>query len=245
MTEPYDVRDSYYPRYVSAFTSLDPARGPGGDERYWAWCDQHLWPSIRSVSKEEQVLELGCGDGATLEYLRRRGFTAARGVDISDEQIQLARLRHVPASVGDAFTVLQDLEREFAAILALDFIEHFTKAELAALLARIWTALKPGGTVLLRTPNGQGFLSGTVIYGDLTHLTILNPSSLSQALHVAGFVNVAITESTPVKQGYRGWARSIGWAVIRSTARLAYLVETGKHQFVWTENMVCVARRPP
>ena len=129
-------------------------------------------------------------------------------------------------------------------ILALDFLEHFSRNELAALLSKIRLALKPEGLLVLRTPNGQGLFSGVVAYGDLTHLTILNPGSLRQALQIAGLKVVSIREIPPLRRGFRGWARAIGWATLRSAARLAYKVETGKTQTVWTENVIRAARRP-
>ena len=56
-------------------------------------------------------------DGALLEYLRWRGFTNASGVDLSAEQVALARGRGVWAEVANAFELLASKSEEYAAIV--------------------------------------------------------------------------------------------------------------------------------
>jgi cyclopropane fatty-acyl-phospholipid synthase-like methyltransferase len=181
-----DFRTALYARYVSTFKS-DAAQSA---EPSVVWWDHKFLPLLADLDRLAPILEIGCGGGGLLAYLARRGFSHASGIDISTEQIAAARQRGVDARLGDLFDFLPQQTHAFAAILAVDVLEHFSRAELPELAQRIHGALQPGGRLLIQTANGAGLYSGQVIYGDLTHLTIFTPQSLGQLLRPAGFVNL-------------------------------------------------------
>ena len=99
------------------------------------------------------------------------------------------------------------------------------------------------GWLIIQTPNGQGLFPHQVIHADLTHLTILSPSSLRQALHLVGFTDVRFEETGPVPKGVKGRVRALLWQVVKLVANLIRMIETGKTQRIWTENLICVARK--
>src|SRR3712207_5556645 len=151
-----DHRQPYYSRYVSGFNRFHARGEQWTQERFGQWCDLHFAPWLAGIRRDLPLLDLGCGDGALLEYLNAKGFTAAEGIDISEEQVALARARGVKARVQDVFGALEAFDGDLAAVVALDFVEHFTKDELARLFSSVSRALAPDGVLLVRTPNGQG-----------------------------------------------------------------------------------------
>ncbi len=94
----------------------------------------------------------------------------------------------------------------------------------------------------MQTPNGEGLLPNYVIYGDLTHLTILSPHSLDHILGVAGFTEIKMEE---LELGV--WVIFpvfIVWQFIRLAAMLIKFIEIGRIQKYWTETFVCWCRKP-
>ena len=124
---------------------------------------------------------------------------------------------------------------------AIDLIEHFTKEELFELLRLIHHALKPGGLFVLQTPNGEGLMPGYVIYGDLTHFTILSPLSLKHILTVTGFDGIKIKELGPGL--FIHFPLFIVWQIIRLFAMFIKFMEIGRIQRYWTESIIASARR--
>ena len=244
MTAQPDHRAAYYRRYVSAFKQRERAGRRWTHDAHMRWCDAHFASWLAGAPRDAAVLELGAGDGSMLDWLRSAGFQDVRGVDISEEQAQLARGRGNDVAVQDAFEALDVASGSLGGIVALDFLEHFTKPEVGELLARAAAALRPGGFLLLRTPNGEGLFAGHVVYGDLTHATIFTPGSLHQALDLAGFADVSFREATFVRDGLRGRLRGIAWDVIRAGASAVRRVQAGTSQQIWTENLLCHARTP-
>src|SRR6266851_7385137 len=232
-----DFRAALYARYVSDFKGEADRDG----EASFAWWDHKYLPLLGDLERAAPVLEIGCGAGGLLAYLERRGFSHARGIDISVEQIAQARERGVQAECGDAFDFLQCNPQGFAAIMAVDVLEHFARDELIRLAPLLHGALQPGGRLVVQTANGAGLFPRQVIYGDLTHMTIFTPESLAQLLRPVGFGDFGFYETGPIPIRLRGKIDVALWAGLKAVANAVRSVETGKRQAIWTENFICRA----
>jgi SAM-dependent methyltransferase len=142
---------------------------------------------------ETCVLDVGCGAAPGLRYLRQRGVVAV-GVDVSAAALAAAR-----ELAPDAALVRCDLERslpfrdgQFDAALLSELVEHI--AALPALLADLRRVLRPGGALVLTTPNLWdvrrlvGALGGPTWTGwrDPTHVNLQTPQTLRRHLERAG-----------------------------------------------------------
>ena len=208
---------------------------------FWRWCAFKYLPLLADVGRDEPILELGCGPGHVLDVLIRAGFANVQGIDVSAEQAQLANERGLRAEATDAFDFLVSREDFYGAIVAIDFLEHFTKDELVRLVPLIHGALKSGGVLLVQTANGQGLFPRQVIYGDFTHLTVFTPGSLAQLLRLFGFDQFRFRETGPAPLSPRGVLNLVCWRAITGVAQFVRRVETGKGQEIWTENFICRA----
>lgn len=237
-----DFRADLYERYVSDFKA-DLLLDDRGLREYWRWCDAKLLPLVNDLPRDAAILEIGCGPGYFLRYLAGKGFGAARGVDISTEQVALAREHGVAADVRDVYEELHGLRERLDLIVALDVVEHFSKEENLRLFAAMRDALRPGGLLLLQTPNGEALMPGPNIHGDLTHLTIFTANSLGQILRRTGFHEPVFRETGPVPKNLAGCVRLAVWRVARFIAGVVRFAECGSRQRIWTQNIICRARR--
>jgi len=236
-----DFRSVLYERYVSTFKgdSFNSSTLPG----YHKWCDSKYLPYLSSLNPDSHILEIGCGQGFFLEYLMGKGFRQVEGIDISEEQIALATKRNLNVKAGDVFGFFEDQNRFFNCIVAFDLIEHFTKDEILLLVTEIFAHLKPGGIFLLQTLNGAGIFPGRAVYGDLTHVSILNAESLRQILTFAGFRNLCFSGTDPIAIRPRGYFRVMLWKMIKLFANGICWAETGKIHAVWTQNIICAGKK--
>ncbi len=212
--------------------------------RFYAWCDARYFPFLQYLDPSSSILELGCGHGRILNYFRQKQFFDVKGIDISGEQIELARREHLDAERADVFEYLQKQPpASLDCVIAIDFVEHFTKEELFLLFELVHAAMKPGGVLLLQTVNGEGLFPRQIMYGDLTHSTILSSGSMGQLLNATQFHDMHYAECSPVASGITGTLRAIAWNMIRAGANIVRKIESNKTQHVWTENFICSARR--
>ena len=234
-----DFRDVLYARYASSFKEgqgLDDERLHAG---YLRWARHRILPLLDGVPREASVLEVGCGSGALLQLLRQEGFRNVRGVDVAPEMVARARAEGLEVVEDDVVRFLQRDERTHRLVLAMDFVEHFSKDELMTLVPLLAQRLEPGGVLMIQTPNGSGLLPNRVVHGDLTHLTVFTPSSLEQLLRLFGFSRFHFAETGPTPSSLKGAVRTILWSAVRTVAMAAKAIETGQVHHIWTENMLC------
>jgi O-antigen chain-terminating methyltransferase len=160
----------------------DRYRGERGDiqsrvERY-----------LPELTGRAPVLDLGCGRGEALEALRQRGV-AARGVDRSAEMVRRCRERGLDATHADLVETLAAQEAgSLGAVVSFHVVEHLAAGEVDALVDLAWRALRPGGLLLLETPNPQSLVAGAARFWiDPTHRRPVHPERLRSLLLTAGF----------------------------------------------------------
>lgn len=233
-----------YERYVSRFKAEGAAGIQPLSPNNRRWLRWRLLPLLASVPRAGRILELGCGSGQLLGFLQAEGFTGCRGVDLCHEQVALARAGGIDAHQGDLFDELQNAAGQFDAILAIDVIEHISRDRMLEFGRLCRAALRPGGVLVVQTPNGEGLHAGHVIYGDLTHRTIFNESSLRQFLRGLDFAEITVREAGPVPVGITGIIRWTLWQVIRAAAIARIMVETGRRPRVLTQELLGSGRVP-
>ena len=197
--------------------------------------------------KDTRVLDLGCGYGNWLYWLKQAGYRNLEGVDCSPEQVQAAHSIGLDCVVqGDIKVHLADRKPESCeVVLAFDVLEHFGKEEALQFADEVFRVLTPGGRLILHLPNGAGFLSGSIVYGDFTHEFIVTKRSLGQLLRCAGFSQIRAYEDSPLVHGPISTGRLLVWKVARTVLRIIYAAQTGDtdRELIFTQNFLTVASK--
>lgn len=122
-----------------------------------------LYPDCRAV-------DVGCGRGEWLETLIENGFNAT-GVDLDEGMLEACKARELPAEKAEAVAYLQSLPSESLTVLTgFHIVEHIPFDDLKALVTEANRVLKPGGLLILETPNAENLIVATQnFYLDPTH----------------------------------------------------------------------------
>jgi len=238
-----DFRTKLYQNYVSDYKKVTSAKSDKDKKSDYDIYKRRYLPLLREYSKDCKFIEVGCGNGYVMQFFREEGFTNIYGIDISEEQVKSAKEKGLNAEIKNIFGFFKTNKEKFDVVLALDFVEHFSKDELPALFSGLNDLLNKDGSLIIHTPNGEGFFPGRIIYGDLTHLTIFNPTSLLQILLTTGFGGVRFYEVTPVAKNIKGAVRLLLWKIIRLLIRASKSIETGNGGTILTQSFVCSAKK--
>jgi SAM-dependent methyltransferase len=147
------------------------------------------------------VVDLGCGRGEWLELLREAGLRA-QGVDTNRIFLERCRALSLEVIESDAVAFLRNAKRNsLGAITSFHLIEHLPHKILIAMLDAALQALRPGGVVILETPNPRNLqVASCNFYMDPTHRHPLPPDLMQYVMEARGFVNVSIRELHPYSE---------------------------------------------
>lgn len=182
-----------------------------------------------------RVLDIGCGEGGMLGQLSKLGWQGW-GVDISNYAIGQAK-KNVNATLQTLDVVTSKLpfdDNMFDVVLALDIVEHLTRDDLV--FDEIARVLKPGGRVLITTPNKFSWYWRTF----RTHLphdpTHINEHDLDYWVHKLTSRGLTITKKVGVvafglppgrvmrqrwqQRGWPVWVGPVYWPVIEWSGTL-------------------------
>lgn len=143
------------------------------------------------------ILDLGCGRGEWLEVLSEHGY-ASRGVDLNSVMIGEAKALGLDAIEQDAIAHLRSLDSEsVAAITSMHLVEHLPYEVLIRLVDEALRVLRPGGVLILETPNPENLTVGSYwFYMDPTHRNPIPPPLLQWVVEARGFEGAAIDRLT-------------------------------------------------
>jgi SAM-dependent methyltransferase len=241
-----DYRADFYERYAVASGHA----GPPDAAEYAVAARQFRgrWGHLLPQRLEAPILDLGCGAGHFVRFLRDSGYTRVEGVDGSSREIARAVAAGVDGvHCAGAADRLAGSTGEFEAIVALNFFEHLRKDEIVKVLSLAFAALRPGGRLLAVTPNALSPFGGATRYWDFSHETGFTPSSWRQLARLTGFREPAFEEFGPIPHSLAGVVRAAIWKVIRVVLVGISYVEVGGPRdpsWTYTSDMKVILTKP-
>jgi SAM-dependent methyltransferase len=182
---------------------------------------------LRHLDDREHVdlLDVGCGDGWMLYLFKSAdpGRIRTFGVDINPDVCKAAQKRGHTVFCGLFEDV--DFDRQFDVVNLSNVIEHVTDP--VAVVKKAAKTLRPGGILILETPNRDSwdaryFVNGTWgSYHIPRHFTFFNPATISKMGALAGF-KILETQFTPAPTQ---WVWTMHNVLLERSPRLAAIFE--------------------
>lgn len=239
-----DLREALLGSYGETQGRTAHASGYDDPEASWPYYEANYADLIADVTPDAQVLEIGCGHGSLLTWLRARGFTALSGVDASPSDVELAnaKLGRPVVTLGDAVSFVEAHEASFDVVFAKAIVEHIPRPDLLRLVRALARSLRPGGRVIIDVPNMDWILASHERYMDMTHESGFTRESLTTMLSLA-FDDVVVRGSelaSPTRS-----QRLLRPLVVRLLRRLFYVVGEGASDLLFSSrSIVAVAQSP-
>lgn len=143
-----------------------------------------------------RVLDVGCGIGRCLDFLRPRGV----GVDPNESAIAVCREKgHEAYTPADfAATHAEADQRRFDTLLCAHVLEHLDEPTGVELLRSYLPHVRAGGRVVLITPQERGQRS------DATHVRFMDEAALRSLVQQSG-LDVERMSSFPLPRPFGRW----------------------------------------
>lgn len=204
---------------------------------YYEFVRKDIAPLLPDAAPE--VLEVGCGGGGTLAWLKHSGVAnRVSGIEINPEAAAIAQDRIDALFQGDADAQLDLLTPDsFDLILCLDVLEHLVDPWQT--IQRIHRLLKPGGKLIVSLPNIRHYsvLLPLLLHGefqyteagimDRTHLRFFTRKTAMALLDDAGFGGLQ-TQSTYAWGTWDRFKDSLSIGLLKPFLSFQYLISAEK-----------------
>lgn len=163
-----DTQSSSYTHYLEA-----------SEQRWWKRLLNVQAPYAWNIRRLQlgRMLDVGCGIGRNLVHNGGNGV----GIDHNADSVATARRRGLTAFQTSEFAGSGlAVEGSFDSLLFAHVLEHMTRAEAVALVRDYARYVKPGGLVLLITPQEKGYTP------DPTHVEFVDFDGLRAIAQAAG-----------------------------------------------------------
>ena len=166
------------------------------------------------------IIDVGCGWGQFLLWLRSRGYQSIQGIDLGSEQVAHCRgLELVTEQVSDSAAFLKGHPQHFDVVTMHHIIEHVDPFQGLALVRAAYYALRSPGLIIVQTPNMNATSANFSRYIELTHVTGYTDSSLAEVLQLAGFTNVIVFGN---RSAFHWHPRRLAWLALQRVSRLVW-----------------------
>jgi cyclopropane fatty-acyl-phospholipid synthase-like methyltransferase len=215
--------DSYVTSHFALREKFDDATYKATSRRIIA-----VYGEFFPADKKAKILDVACGPGYFGYALRSLGYVDIHGIDVSQEQVDLARQMGLDVSLADAFEFLRDSPEGYDLIISTYFLEHLCKEELIAYMTLVHKALRSGGRFLCLVPNANSPFAARLRYEDLTHEQLFTENTLRQLFLATGMTPEFIGDENAPVSGIKGLAKRLVSRVFRSFWRSFMIVDLGR-----------------
>lgn len=171
--------------------------------------------------RSAKIIDVPCGDGNILYFLREVGYTNVEGWDISTGRVSVAQEMGLNAKLINAFEALPK-EKDCAVIFSLDFLEHIDKADAVGFLESCNNALSVGGMLIIRTPVTDSIFGSLHLYNDFTHRWATNSGVWRAIAGISGFKLQACFDERPIPKSFKNFVSRLLFEFGRLPLSLLY-----------------------
>lgn len=236
-------KEHIYDKYMATHFRALHEKEEGEFEPYYKYFKKNYSKHL-PASKESQILDVGCGMGHFLYFLRKEGYKNWLGIDISKENIEFCKKDGFNVKLSNAFDFFAGNAEHFDVIVMNDIIEHFNKQEIVEILRFIYERLNKNGKVIIKVPNAANpILASASRYMDFTHELIFTEESLSQILGVCGYEEVQIYPSD-IYVFYNNplnYISKLFSTILNVIFRLLFMLHGRKTTKIFTKHIIAVA----
>lgn len=173
-------------------------------QRYWHQAKLELLDWLFTPEAGESVLDVGCGSGVFANQIGSYGASVL-AIDANPDAIDYASRTFGRDDVEFRLGMLDDLDLpsdHFDRATALEIVEHVYPEQVRTLLVTLRRVLRPGGSLLVTTPNYRGLwplvewasdrFAPTAQMNASQHVTRFTRARLRALLIEAGFEHVEL-----------------------------------------------------
>ncbi len=198
--------------------------------------------------RNSRILDLGCGAGHFLYFLRSLGYNNLSGIDISRDQIEQAK-KIVECSLENIGIndFLSSTDKEYDLIICNHIIEHLTLPETEQLFRKMLIRLSSTGKIIITTPNANSLWANYALFSDITHKRLFTAESLLQINYNLP-VKLSFYEEGAAAYDFLSAVRWVLYKIRQVYLRMLFIIDVGPWRnkskpMIFSSNLICIIER--
>jgi 2-polyprenyl-3-methyl-5-hydroxy-6-metoxy-1,4-benzoquinol methylase len=125
-------------------------------QRFWHYTRLKESETSLNISASDIVLDIGCGSGLLASFIASKNNVPVLAIDANKSAIDFCKSAYQLSNLSFEERTIDEIifeENSFTKIVLLEVIEHITNGQAIKLLETIQRLLKPGGLLVISTPN--------------------------------------------------------------------------------------------
>lgn len=159
---PWRIKAFFSEHFPLAYHLLVNLRTQQNSEEYWdyafevSWqAESRDWPTKNRLIKAltsptDYILDVGCGTGTLLRYLKEHGYKNLEGLEISKRAVEVLGKNGITMH-HTKLPNLPPLDRQYDVVIASQVLEHIIRRK--KFLRGLQKILKPTGSLIIFVPN--------------------------------------------------------------------------------------------
>jgi len=125
-------------------------------QRFWHFAKLSEAEKALEIKDGDEILDVGCGSGLFSHFLAKYKGTTITAIDSNVKAIEFARLTYKESNIDFKVGLLDELalpENKFNKIAFLEVLEHISENQGTEIIKTFHRLLRPGGKLVISTPN--------------------------------------------------------------------------------------------
>ena len=185
--------------YYSSFNMYDNVSNVK-KEIYNESCEKYFEVLSPFIEKSDRILDLGCGSGVFLTYLRSKGFYNLWGMDPSIDSVNELEQKGINGILGNVYDSVHEYVGMFDVVLFTGVLEHLLFPNIA--ISTLKSYIRNSGIVFIALPNVEGFekyLREVPNYFNREHINYYSSTSLDETFMLKKMKRVSSDEALSIK----------------------------------------------
>ena len=198
--------------------------------------------------KDGKVLDIGCGDGSFIIFLKEQGFKNVHGIDIDHQQVEKCRSRGLRETeyINELGDFLRDKSATYQLIIMKQVIYYFSDEQLDTYLSLVRDSLAADGLLMVEVFNGAILTARFIKDRDHKIKRVFNEYSLRAALENSGLEVLKLLGNDICLDNFKrliwfSWRQL--WTIC---LRIVYILERGFDPYnpkILSKNIIAIAKR--
>lgn len=194
------------------------------------------------------ILDIGCGEGALVEYLYNQGHRDITAIDADEAALSRIKIKEkiktINAKVDANF--IRSIDRNFDIIVMKQMIYYIDRKNIYDFLSAIWERLSENGTLIVEIFNGSMISGRFTEVKDPYILTAYSEHSLRKILETTNFEIIALTGHQSTSRSFKFRLYTLAQKIWFMLYRMILIIERGKDDElprIRQKNVIAVARK--